>query len=128
MSLNPRAPQFRTSKSPCVVKESEDTRRVSTPLAYEFPYTLQPIPLLQTPYLASPTSVSPYPNRYSPQQRDSPQQRNSPYPNGMFDGRMSEQLPQFTSIMSDYTHRPYPQPVYHRMPMLPPGLPIYVRQ
>ena len=73
MSLNPRAPQFH-SKSPCVVKESdEDKMYVCTPLAYEFPYTLRsiPIPSLQTPYLASPTSVSPYPNRYSPQPRDS---------------------------------------------------------
>jgi hypothetical protein len=123
MSLNPRAPQFRNSKSPCVVKKSEDSLRVSTPLAYEFPYTLRPIPLppVQTRYLASPTSVSPYPNRYSPQLRD------SPYPNGMFDGRPSEWLPQFTSVMSDHIQRPNP---YHpqRQIMPPPGLPIYGRQ
>ena len=130
MSLNPYARQF-YSKSPRVEK-SENMKSVYAPLAYEFPYTLKTIPIssLQTPYLASPTSLSPHPNRYSPQQRDSPQQRNSPYPNGMMDGRMSEQLPQFTSVMSDYTHRPYPQPIYLQpLPMmLPPGLPIYIRQ
>lgn len=117
MSLNPRAPQFH-SKSPIVVKESdEDKMSVCMPLAYEFPYTLRsiPIPSLQTPYLASPTSLSPYPNRYSPKPRD------SPYLNGI-DGRALERLPQFTSVMSDYIPRPYP---YHPPP---PGLPIYVRQ
>jgi hypothetical protein len=104
MSLNPNAPQFQLSKSSCVVKKSEDSSRVSTSLAYEFPYTLRPIPLppLQTRYLVSPTSVSPYPNRYSPQLRDSPR------PNGMFDGRSSEWLPQFTSVMSDQIQRPNP--------------------
>jgi hypothetical protein len=122
MSLNPRAPQFRISKSPCVVKKLEDAPCVSTPLAYEFPYTLRPIPLppLQMRYLASPTSVSPYQNRYSPQLRD------SPYPNGMFDERTSESLPQFTSVMSDRIQRPNP---YHpQRQIMPSGLPIYGRQ
>ena len=144
MTLNPRAPQFYSiSNSPHMFRElDKDLMPLSYGLGYEFPYTLRSIPIssLQTTSLASPTNTSPYPNRYSPQLRT-----NSPYPNGrMMDGKISEQLPQFTSVLSEYIHRPHPQPphhpphhpppIYHPQPlqqvpmMLPPGLSTYMRQ